>query len=192
METRSDITASKSRSTRLNRPAYNPASGASEVRPLSVREISPELTAQTRSPSASPSGSPSNGKALSGSMSARTTPSQAPKPTGFRRPRPSKVNRSATPKRVAVDAGEAARRDPLGFYHGMLVERGSSRLVLCGPPVRFRASALRAAARAQEAVGWIMGQAMDDVARNRPAVGRKPSPLQPKRRHRPAADPRSY
>jgi hypothetical protein len=41
-------------------------------------------------------------------------------------------------RKVAGD-GEAARRDPLGFYHGMLVKRGAGRMVMCGPPARFRA-----------------------------------------------------
>lgn len=41
--------------------------------------------------------------------------------------------------KVSVQLGEAARRDPLGFYHGMLVERGARRFVMCGPPVRFKA-----------------------------------------------------
>ncbi len=30
---------------------------------------------------------------------------------------------------------EAARNDPLGFYHGMAVEYGGAKLILCGPPV---------------------------------------------------------
>ena len=33
--------------------------------------------------------------------------------------------------------GDAARNDPNGFYHGMLVRRGKDELVLCGPPVLF-------------------------------------------------------
>ncbi|MCA9283161.1 MAG: hypothetical protein H6812_04590 [Phycisphaeraceae bacterium] len=30
---------------------------------------------------------------------------------------------------------EAARNDPLGFYHGMAVRCGKATLILCGPPV---------------------------------------------------------
>lgn len=33
--------------------------------------------------------------------------------------------------------GDAARADPNGFYHGMLVRRSKDELVLCGPPVLF-------------------------------------------------------
>lgn len=33
--------------------------------------------------------------------------------------------------------GEAARRDPNGFYHGMLVRHGGRDMVLIGPPVVF-------------------------------------------------------
>jgi len=32
---------------------------------------------------------------------------------------------------------EAARDDPLGFYHGVIVTVRGSEMVLCGPPVRF-------------------------------------------------------
>ena len=37
---------------------------------------------------------------------------------------------------TAEDA-EAARNDPMGFYHGMTVKQGKESFVLCGPPVRF-------------------------------------------------------
>ncbi len=37
--------------------------------------------------------------------------------------------------------GEDARRDPLGFYHGIRVKRGSGLLVVSGPPVTFKAGA---------------------------------------------------
>ncbi len=37
-----------------------------------------------------------------------------------------------------IDA-DAARADPLGFYHGMTVRHGSQDLVLCGPPAEFMA-----------------------------------------------------
>jgi hypothetical protein len=33
--------------------------------------------------------------------------------------------------------GDAARSDPLGFYHGMNVRHGAEQFVLCGPPVTF-------------------------------------------------------
>ncbi len=32
---------------------------------------------------------------------------------------------------------EAARNDPLGFYHGMTVRSGGKSLILCGPPALF-------------------------------------------------------
>lgn len=32
---------------------------------------------------------------------------------------------------------EAARNDPDGFYHGMIVRHGGQDFVLCGPPVSF-------------------------------------------------------
>jgi len=34
---------------------------------------------------------------------------------------------------------EAARKDPLGFYHGMTVRHGGKQWVMCGPPVGFKA-----------------------------------------------------
>lgn len=37
----------------------------------------------------------------------------------------------------ARNGGEDARRDPLGFYHGMLVRRGGKDHVLLGPPRQF-------------------------------------------------------
>jgi hypothetical protein len=40
----------------------------------------------------------------------------------------------------AEDA-EAARNDPNGFYHGMIIKHGSESFVLCGPPIRFTADA---------------------------------------------------
>lgn len=39
--------------------------------------------------------------------------------------------------KVAKGQGDDARRDPMGFYHGMAVRAGGEELVLCGPPVRF-------------------------------------------------------
>ena len=36
-----------------------------------------------------------------------------------------------------ADAADAARRDPSGFYHGMVVKRGSEAFVISGPPIRF-------------------------------------------------------
>jgi hypothetical protein len=32
---------------------------------------------------------------------------------------------------------EAARGDPMGFYHGMAVTRGGETMILCGPEARF-------------------------------------------------------
>ena len=34
---------------------------------------------------------------------------------------------------------ESARKDPLGFYHGMAVRQGGRQWVMCGPPVAFKA-----------------------------------------------------
>jgi len=39
--------------------------------------------------------------------------------------------------KVRPKGGEDARRDPLGFYHGMIVRAGGQDLVLCGPPAQF-------------------------------------------------------
>lgn len=36
-----------------------------------------------------------------------------------------------------ADAADAARRDPFGFYHGIVVKRGSEAFVMSGPPLRF-------------------------------------------------------
>ncbi|MBL0922088.1 MAG: hypothetical protein IBJ10_08155, partial [Phycisphaerales bacterium] len=33
---------------------------------------------------------------------------------------------------------EAARKDPLGFYHGMTVRHGGKQWVMCGPPIGFK------------------------------------------------------
>lgn len=35
------------------------------------------------------------------------------------------------------DCWEAARNDPLGFYHGMTVKSGRETYVMVGPPIRF-------------------------------------------------------
>lgn len=40
-------------------------------------------------------------------------------------------------EKVALNRGDDARSDPMGFYHGMIVRSGGEQLVLCGPPVRF-------------------------------------------------------
>src|SRR6266436_4125287 len=40
-------------------------------------------------------------------------------------------------KKVYPDSGEAARNDPMGFYHGMIVKRGGKEFVLCGTEVAF-------------------------------------------------------
>lgn len=39
--------------------------------------------------------------------------------------------------KVAVNGGDDARSDPMGFYHGMTVRSGREDLVLCGPPIHF-------------------------------------------------------
>lgn len=39
--------------------------------------------------------------------------------------------------KVAVNGGDDARSDPMGFYHGMVVRSGREDLVLCGPPGHF-------------------------------------------------------
>lgn len=41
------------------------------------------------------------------------------------------------PAKVAIDNGDFARHDPLGFYHGMTVQSGPQTFVLCGPPAWF-------------------------------------------------------
>lgn len=42
-------------------------------------------------------------------------------------------------ERVRRDDGEAARKDPSGFYHGMQVVHGGQSFVLCGPPIEITA-----------------------------------------------------
>ena len=37
----------------------------------------------------------------------------------------------------SAEDADAARNDPSGFYHGILVRQGSEKLVLAGPPVLF-------------------------------------------------------
>ena len=39
--------------------------------------------------------------------------------------------------KCALDYGNHARHDPLGFYHGMTVRSGGNNFVLCGPPLTF-------------------------------------------------------
>lgn len=39
----------------------------------------------------------------------------------------------------SAEAAAAARADPNGFYHGMVVQHGRGAFVLCGPPARFAA-----------------------------------------------------
>ena len=36
-----------------------------------------------------------------------------------------------------ADAADVERSDPFGFYHGIVVKRGSEAFVISGPPVRF-------------------------------------------------------
>jgi hypothetical protein len=43
-------------------------------------------------------------------------------------------------KTGTAEGAEAARNDPMGFYHGMTVKQGRESFVLCGPPVRFVAA----------------------------------------------------
>jgi hypothetical protein len=40
-------------------------------------------------------------------------------------------------KKVSIDAGDFARNDPNGFYHGMTVKQGGRTFVLTGPPAVF-------------------------------------------------------
>jgi hypothetical protein len=40
-------------------------------------------------------------------------------------------------KKVSVDAGDLARTDPNGFYHGMTVKHDGRTFVLTGPPAVF-------------------------------------------------------
>ena len=40
-------------------------------------------------------------------------------------------------EKLSTNGGDDARRDPLGFYHGMRVEYGGKPYVLTGPPVRI-------------------------------------------------------
>jgi hypothetical protein len=44
-------------------------------------------------------------------------------------------------KKTDRDHGEAARKDPKGFYHGMTVTERGEIYVLCGPPSMFVADA---------------------------------------------------
>lgn len=37
--------------------------------------------------------------------------------------------------KVLIDHGDSARRDPLGFYHGMRVTHGNTEFVLSGPAI---------------------------------------------------------
>lgn len=43
-------------------------------------------------------------------------------------------------KTGTAEGAEAARNDPMGFYHGMTVKQGCESFVLCGPPVQFIAA----------------------------------------------------
>lgn len=40
--------------------------------------------------------------------------------------------------RDRCEDGDAARNDPFGFYHGMIVSHGGQDFVLCGPPETFQ------------------------------------------------------
>ena len=42
-------------------------------------------------------------------------------------------------KTALAEAAEAARNNPNGFYHGMVIKHGDQDFVLCGPPIRFTA-----------------------------------------------------
>jgi hypothetical protein len=39
--------------------------------------------------------------------------------------------------KTAIEGGDAARNDPMGFYHGVSVKWGGETLILMGPPVKF-------------------------------------------------------
>jgi hypothetical protein len=54
------------------------------------------------------------------------------------------------------DDGEAARRNPLGFYHGTLVKCGPLEFVMQGPEVRFLR---RRPASADETRRWWLSPA---------------------------------
>jgi len=49
--------------------------------------------------------------------------------------------RTYAEKTGAAEDAEAARNDPNGFYHGMMVKQGREMFVLSGPPVVFVAEA---------------------------------------------------
>jgi hypothetical protein len=53
-------------------------------------------------------------------------------------------------KTDAAEDAEAARNDPNGFYHGMLVVCGRRNFVLCGPPAVFTAGHKRPGEEAAE------------------------------------------
>lgn len=40
--------------------------------------------------------------------------------------------------RDRCENGDAARNDPFGFYHGMIVSHAGQDFVLCGPPETFQ------------------------------------------------------
>src|ERR1700733_14182971 len=44
-------------------------------------------------------------------------------------------------KTALAETAEAARHDPNGFYHGMVIKHGDQDFVLYGPPIRFTADA---------------------------------------------------
>ena len=39
--------------------------------------------------------------------------------------------------KTAIEGGDAARNDPMGFYHGVSVKCGREALILMGPPLKF-------------------------------------------------------
>jgi hypothetical protein len=56
-----------------------------------------------------------------------------------------------------MDAAEAARNDPLGFYPGMVVKSGKEHYVLSGPERTFTADRTRPEAKPEPAQMEMVG-----------------------------------
>jgi hypothetical protein len=60
-----------------------------------------------------------------------------PSAEAYRLVHPKAFDGIPTTYREKLCDADAARADPLGFYHGMAVRRGGETFVLCGPPALF-------------------------------------------------------
>lgn len=66
--------------------------------------------------------------------------------------------------KIDVDGGESARRDPLGFYHGMTVQHSGNEYVLTGPAYELLSEPVHVHMRADEDEDGAIEDIVSDFA----------------------------